>query len=125
MNKLIQLYFKLFRSLQYSVYGIKSVWMTEQSFRLEIYLCMVVMPMALLLPFEKMMKLILILLLLLLLTAELINTAIEAVVDRISLEIHPQSRLAKDAGCAAVGIVILINIVAWIYALLSLVSFHN
>lgn len=125
MNKLIQLYFKLFRSLQYSVYGIKSVWMTEQSFRLEIYLCLVVMPMALLLPFEKMMKLILILLLLLLLTAELINTAIEAVVDRISLEIHPQSRLAKDAGCAAVGIVILINIVAWIYALLSLVSFHN
>lgn len=121
MSKIIELYFKLFRSLQYSIYGIKSVWMTEQSFRLEIYVCLVVMPIALILPFDNLMKLILILLLLLLLTVELINTAIEAVVDRVSLDIHPQSRLAKDAGCAAVGVVILINLVAWAYALLALI----
>ncbi len=120
-SKIIELYSKLFRSLQYSIYGIKSVWMTEQSFRLEIYVCLVVMPIALILPFDNLMKLILILLLLLLLTVELINTAIEAVVDRVSLDIHPQSRLAKDAGCAAVGVVILINLVAWAYALLALI----
>ena len=120
-SKIIELYLKLFRSLQYSIYGIKSVWMTEQSFRLEIYVCLVVMPVALLVPFANVIKLLLILLLLLLLTFELINTAIEAVVDRVSLDIHPQSRLAKDASCAAVGVVILINLVAWIYAFATLI----
>ncbi|HTM62925.1 MAG TPA: diacylglycerol kinase [Gammaproteobacteria bacterium] len=120
INTFGQIGLKLYRSMQYSIVGLKSVWQTEQSFRLEIYLCLILIPVALVMPFYYLMKLILIQLALLLLVAELINTSIEAVVDRISLEIHPQSKLAKDACCAAVGLVILMNFIAWVYAVFSL-----
>jgi diacylglycerol kinase (ATP) len=56
-------------------------------------------------------------LLMLILVVETINSAIETVVDRISLERHVQSRIAKDMGSAAVGLVILMNVVTWIYVL--------
>ena len=62
-------------------------------------------------------KLLLGLLLLSLLAVEILNSALEAVVDRISLETHEQSKIAKDMGSAAVCIVILMNIITWVYAI--------
>jgi diacylglycerol kinase (ATP) len=117
MNELIKIIKKLFSSIKYSMMGIKSVWQNEQAFRLEVYLCLVVMPVIVWIPTHYMMKLLLGLLLLLLLVTELLNSAIEAVVDRISLEMHPLSKVAKDAGSAAVGIVILMNALAWAFAI--------
>ncbi len=110
----MQLFKKLLNSLRYSIEGIIAVWKKELSFRLEIYVCIIAIPMILFLYRGKLEKIILILLLLLLLVIELVNSAIEALVDRISNEIHPQSKIAKDAGSAAVTIVILMNIIAWI-----------
>ena len=62
---------------------------------------------ALVLPVSAFQKLVLIGVLLLVLIVELINSAIEAVVDRISLERHPLSKSAKDMGSAAVALAIL------------------
>ncbi len=88
MKHLIKLFKKLAYSTKYSFDGLCALWVKEQSFRLEIYLMAVLIPLALYLPFNNIYKLILIILLLLLVTTEILNSAIEVVVDRISMEIH-------------------------------------
>jgi diacylglycerol kinase (ATP) len=57
---------------------------------------------------------------LLLLVIEALNSAIELCIDRFSTEIHPISKQAKDMGSAAVGIVIIMNVIAWIYTVYQL-----
>lgn len=120
MKTLLQVITKLALSTKYSIDGIHALWKKEQSFRLELYYCLVAFPLALYLSIEDTYRLILILLQLLLLTTEILNSAIEVVVDRISTDIHPQSKFAKDLGCASVSMIVLMNVVAWIFALGSL-----
>lgn len=55
----------------------------------------------------------------LVLVVELLNTGIEAAIDRISEEIHPLSKKAKDAGCAAVGMMAKITGVIWVFVLID------
>ncbi|MNT13344.1 Diacylglycerol kinase [compost metagenome] len=54
-----------------------------------------------------------------LLVVELLNTAIESVVDRISLEIHPLSKRAKDLGGAAQLVAVVMTIMLWLVVLLG------
>jgi len=68
---------------------------------------------ALLLPVSGFQKLALIGVLVVVLVVELINSAIEAVVDRISLERHPLSKAAKDLGSAAVALTLLLAFATW------------
>ena len=110
----MQLFKKIMNSIGYSIDGVIAVWKKEQSFRLEIYACFIALPLIYFLWITRLEKLILILLLMLLLAIELFNSAIEALVDRISSEIHPLSKLVKDASSAAVAIVILMNVIAWV-----------
>ena len=56
----------------------------------------------------------------LLLVVEVLNSALENIVDRISLDIHPQSKVIKDMGSAAVGLTILMNLIAWGFAIYGL-----
>ena len=51
---------------------------------------------------------------LMILVVELLNTGIEAAIDRISEDIHPLSKKAKDCGCAAVGLMAIIGLIAWL-----------
>lgn len=120
MNPVTQLIRKLYRSVIYSIVGLRASFIKEQSFRLEIYTCAILVPVALCLHVAGFYKLLLIILLLFLLVSELFNSAIEAVVDRISMDIHPGSKFAKDAGSAAVGVTVIINAIAWIYVLAQL-----
>jgi diacylglycerol kinase (ATP) len=120
MKQLVKLFTKLAYSTKYSFDGLCALWVKEQSFRLEIYLMAILIPLAVYLPFNNIYKLILIILLLLLITTEILNTAIEVVVDRISMEIHPQSKFAKDLGCASVAMIVLMNIIAWSLAIVSI-----
>ena len=120
MRQLIQISKKLAYSTKYSLDGLYALWLKEQSFRLEVYVSAILVPLALYLPFNNIYKLILIFLLLLLITTEILNSAIEVVVDRISMEIHPQSKFAKDLGCASVTMIVLMNVIAWIFALASI-----
>jgi diacylglycerol kinase (ATP) len=75
---------------------------------------------ALLLPVSALEKLALICVLILLLIVELINSAIEAVVDRVSLDRHPLSKNAKDFGSAAVFLALTIVTATWAVIVLPL-----
>jgi diacylglycerol kinase (ATP) len=99
--------------------GFKSAWQGEQAFRQEVAVGVVGTVIALLLPISAFQKLALIGVLLFVLIIELVNSAIEAVVDRISLERHPLSKNAKDFGSAAVGLSIVLAAAIWAVVLFN------
>ena len=106
---------RLLNAFGYSLRGFRAAWQNEAAFREEAMLTIVLTPVALLLPVTGLEKLLLILSLLLLVLVELLNSAVEAVVDRIGPEIHPLSGRAKDLGSAAVLIACLILGLTWLF----------
>lgn len=104
---------RLISALDYSLQGLASAWREEHAFRQELFLFVPLSLLALFLPLSGFEKLILISVLVLILIMELINSAIEAVVDRVSLERHELSKKAKDYGSAAVFLSMLIAIATW------------
>ncbi|HEY5799483.1 MAG TPA: diacylglycerol kinase [Burkholderiaceae bacterium] len=104
---------RVFSAMQYSIDGFKTAWRHEHAFRQELVLVVIGVVVALALPLSIYQKLLLIGVLLLVLIVELINSAIEAIVDRISLERHPLSKNAKDLGSAAVFLTLLLAGLAW------------
>ncbi|WBS01853.1 diacylglycerol kinase [Pseudoduganella sp. SL102] len=97
----------------YSLDGLKTAWRHEHAFRQELTIFVVAGIAALLLPISAFQKLALIAVMVLVLIVELINSAIEAVVDRISLERHALSKNAKDLGSAAVLLACLLAAATW------------
>ncbi|HEX5344106.1 MAG TPA: diacylglycerol kinase [Duganella sp.] len=97
----------------YSIDGFRAAWKGEHAFRQEVSVFVVGAIIALLLRVSAFEKLVLIGVLLLILIVELINSSIEAVVDRVSLERHPLSKNAKDFGSAAVLLTCLLAIATW------------
>lgn len=103
----------------YSIDGLKSAWNTEHAFRQELFLVLIGSAIAIFLPISIFEKLMLVVVLLFVLVVELINSAIEAVVDRISLERHDLSKNAKDFGSAAVLLSLLIALLTWSVVLID------
>lgn len=103
----------------YSIDGFKSAWAHEHAFRQELVLVVIGAIIALVLPISSFQKLFLIAVLVLVLIVELINSAIEAVVDRVSLERHPLSKNAKDFGSAAVMLAVMIAGASWVVVLFN------
>ena len=99
---------------RYSIDGVAAAWRHENAFRQELVLCVVLLPIALLLPVPGVEKVLLIGSLLLVLIVELLNTAIEVAVDRDSVEIDPLGKRAKDYGSAAVMIALLAAAMTWV-----------
>jgi len=110
---------RIFSAFTYSLDGFRSAWKYEHAFRQELILFVVGTVVALLLHISAFEKLMLIGVLVLVLIVELINSAIEAVVDRISLERHPLSKNAKDFGSAAVLLAFLLAAAAWAVVLFN------
>ncbi|KQQ33505.1 diacylglycerol kinase [Duganella sp. Leaf126] len=104
---------RIFSAFFYSLDGLKSAWRHEHAFRQELVLFIVATAIALALRISAFEKLVLIAVMVLILIVELINSAIEAVVDRISLERHPLSKNAKDFGSAAVLLACLLAAATW------------
>lgn len=104
---------RIFSALLYSIDGFKSAWKHEHAFRQEVSVFVVGTVIALALRISAFEKLMLIGVLMLILIVELINSSIEAVVDRVSLERHPLSKNAKDFGSAAVLLSCLLAAGAW------------
>lgn len=104
---------RIFSAFFYSIDGLKAAWRHEHAFRQELVLAVVATAVALALPVSAFQKVALIGVLLLVLIVELINSAIEAVVDRISLERHPLSKNAKDFGSAAVMLACVLAAAVW------------
>ena len=104
---------RLFAALHYSIDGFKTAWENEASFRQEMLVVVIGTVVALSLKISAFEKLMLVAVLVFVLIVELINSAIEAIVDRVSLEPHPLSKNAKDLGSAAVALSIGIAVAAW------------
>jgi diacylglycerol kinase (ATP) len=104
---------RIWRATFYSVDGFRAALKHEHAFRQELLLCALLLPLALWLPLLPMERAMLIVSLLIVLIIELLNSAIEAVVDRVSLENHELSKRAKDFGSAAVFLSLTIVVVAW------------
>jgi diacylglycerol kinase (ATP) len=99
---------RLMNATRYSIDGLSAAWQHEDAFRQELVLAAVLLPVGLWLPLPGGEKVLLIGSLLLVLIVELLNTAIEAAVDRDSVEINPLGKRAKDYGSAAVMIALLV-----------------
>ncbi|WP_206956394.1 diacylglycerol kinase [Trinickia acidisoli] len=100
-------------ALKHSYDGLRTTFRSESAFRQETALAVLLVPSALLLPVTPVERIMLIGSVLLVLLVELLNSAIEAVVDRISLDRHELSRRAKDCGSAAVLIALVICAMTW------------
>jgi len=110
---------RIFSAFFYSMDGLKAAWKHEHAFRQELGLFVAGTLVALVLKVSAFEKLVLIAVLVLVLIVELINSAIEAVVDRISLERHPLSKNAKDFGSAAVLLACLLAAATWAVVLFN------
>ncbi len=97
--------------------GLRAAWQVESSFRLEVYLCVVLIPLALVLGQNGVERFLLISVLLLVLIVEVLNSAIEAVVDRWGPELHALAGRAKDMGSAAVFLADVNVVVCWLLIL--------
>ena len=104
---------RLINATRYSAQGFKAAWKTEDAFRQESVLAVILIPVAVLLPVSLVYKLLLIGSVILVLIVEVLNSAIEAVVDRFGGEIHPLSGKAKDLGSAAVLLALTLAIITW------------
>lgn len=111
---------RIFKAFGYSLEGLKSAFCSEPAFVIEVFAFIIFTPIACLLPVSLVFKALMISSLFLVLIIELGNSAIEAVVDRISLEHHPLSKKAKDIGSAAVLLSLINAGVIWAMALYSL-----
>ncbi len=105
---------RIFNATRYSIDGLRSAWAYEDAFRQEILAAGVLIPVALLLPLGLIEKILLIGVIVLVLIVELLNTGIEAAVDRDSLEINSLGKRAKDIGSAAVMLSLMLAGGIWI-----------
>jgi diacylglycerol kinase (ATP) len=102
--------------------GVISAIREESAFRQELTLAALLVPLALLLPFGAVERLLLIGSVVLILIVELLNSSVEAVIDRISFEHHDLSKRAKDYGSAAVTLSLLICVMVWVTLLWRLLK---
>ncbi|MDJ0760669.1 MAG: diacylglycerol kinase [Woeseiaceae bacterium] len=104
---------RAFRAAKFSGQGLKQAWQHESAFRQEVTLLVVMIPLAIWLGRTLVEQALLIAVCLLVLLVELLNSAIEAAIDRQGSERHELSGRAKDMGSAAVSIALLIVVVVW------------
>ena len=104
---------RVWNALHYSIAGLRAAFKHEDAFRQELTLALVLIPAALFLPASATGKALMVASVLLVLIIELLNSAIEATVDRISLEDHRLAKRAKDIGSAAVLIGLINVLIVW------------
>jgi len=112
---------RLINAAKYSADGIRTAFKNEEAFRQESLAAIVLIPLAFLLPVELSLKLWCAFSVVFLLVTELLNSGIEAAIDRIGPEIHPLSKYAKDAGSAAVLFALAFAVITWLSTLLCFV----
>ncbi len=106
-------FMRIINAFKCSMLGFKAAFTHESAFRQELLLCVVLLPFSFIIASTSFEWIMLICSLLFLLFSEIINSAIEALADKISLEHHELLGRAKDLGSAGVFIAILINITVW------------
>jgi diacylglycerol kinase (ATP) len=104
---------RIINAFFFSVAGFKATWKHEEAFRQEVILVVIATPLAFYFQTTPVEKLLLIGSLILVLLVELLNSAIEAVVDRVGFEHHELSGRAKDIGSAAVMLALVWAAIIW------------
>lgn len=110
---------RLMNATRYTWDGLTAAFRHEDAFRQEVFLALLLVPLALYLGETGMQRALMIAAVLGVLIVELLNSAIEAAVDRISLEHHQLIKRAKDMGSAAVMIALMNVVVVWALVLLG------
>jgi len=111
---------RILQTLLNSYRGLSAVWKTEEAFRIELIGLLLLTPIAVLVANDYVQLILLLGSITLVLIVELLNTCVEIVVDRISLDFHDLSGRAKDVGSAAVLVSLLLAGGIW-----ALVLAHN
>lgn len=104
---------RIWNALNYSLAGLRAAYKNEDAFRQEVMLALVLIPVAIVSPVGTIGRVLMISSVLLVLIVELVNSAIEAAIDRISLDQHRLSKRAKDIGSAAVLLALSNVLVTW------------
>lgn len=104
---------RILKATVHSMRGLSAAWRHESAFRQELAAIVVLLPVALWLGQSPLEKLLLVASLLLVLAVELLNSAVEAAIDRFGGEIHELSGRAKDLGSAAVFVSLVIVLLVW------------
>lgn len=110
---------RVWNALFYSMAGLAAAFKHEAAFRQEVMLAAVLIPLSFYLQVGGVGRALMIGSLLLVLIVELLNSALEATVDRVSIENHPLAKRAKDIGSAAVFVALLNVVVVWSLVLLG------
>jgi diacylglycerol kinase (ATP) len=105
---------RIILAIGYSIQGLKSAFKHEAAFRQEVLLAIILIPIACFLEVSQIERILLITPVILVMIIEIINSAIEAVVDRIGIEHHQLAGRAKDMGSAAVFIALGLTAYIWI-----------
>ena len=104
---------RIMRAFINSWNGLKAVFGTEAAFRQDLLLCVAAVVVLIFIPIDLFDKILMFFSLWLIIIAELVNTAIETVIDRIGSEYHEMSKRAKDIGSAIVLITITCVVLFW------------
>lgn len=104
---------RMWHALRWSLNGLRQCWILESSFRLEVYLFLLLAPLGWWLGESPVERILLIGCMLVVIAAEVLNSALEAVVDRWGPEWHEMAGRAKDMGSAAVFVLLLNVVFTW------------
>ena len=104
---------RIFQGAVWSLQGLRAAWLHESSFRLEVYLFVLLAPLGWWLGDTPIERVLLLGSMLLVLSMELVNSAVEAVIERYGAEFHELAGRAKDMGSAAVFVLMLNVMLTW------------
>lgn len=104
---------RILKATRWSLQGLGAAWRHESSFRLEVYLFAVLAPLAWWLGESGVERALLVGSMLMVMSVELLNSAVEAVIERYGAEFHELAGRAKDMGSAAVFVSMLAVVVTW------------
>jgi diacylglycerol kinase (ATP) len=104
---------RIARAFMFSYAGLRKAWRFESAFRQEVTLAAVLIPLAVFMPVALAERALLVASMLLVLVVELLNSSVEAAIDRISLDDHRLSKRAKDFGSAAVLVAFILLAIIW------------
>ena len=110
---------RIYKAMYYSFKGFRSALVHEAAFRQEIVSALILIPLALWLPVTPLERIIMVSVVVLVLIVELLNSGIEAAVDRVGVEHHELAGRAKDMGSAAV----MLSLLLWAYVWGSILFF--
>ena len=106
--------YSIFNNAVYALSGLKHAFMTETSFKLELFFAPFILAAVIWLPLAFWEQMLLVVTFVAVMIAELLNSAVENVVDLCTKEIHPLAKAAKDVGATAVLFAVLLHLGCWI-----------